>query len=221
MLPYLLGQGVFDFVNGSNTYPSLHVLTENGTSLQVNLLFLRWKQHDQLILSALLSFLSMKVMHLVIGCQSSCSAWRTLEQALTSTSNSRIRQLHGSLQDLRQGDESITQFMQKAKALFDELAAAGRLVSLEDFNLYAFHGLRGEFKDLVTSLITKAKPLSYADLHSHSSHMNFFTNLRLPYMLLCCPHQHPTVCPCCATPDLWQFWSQQGPLQWQLAPQPV
>ena len=57
--------------------------------------------------------------------------------------------------------------MQKAKALFDELAAAGRPVSLEDFNLYVFHGLRGEFKDLVISLITKAEPLSYIDLHSH------------------------------------------------------
>jgi len=31
--------------------------------------------------------------------------------------------------------------MQKEKALFDELAIAGRLVSLEDFNLYVFHGL--------------------------------------------------------------------------------
>ena len=30
-----------------------------------------------------------------------------------------------------------------------------------------FRGLRGEFKDLVTSLITKAEPLSYANLHSH------------------------------------------------------
>jgi len=76
-------------------------------------------------------------------------------------------QLHGSLQDLRQGDESVTQFMQKVKALFDELATAGRPVSLEDFNLYVFRGLRGEFKDLVTNLITKAEPLSYADLHSH------------------------------------------------------
>jgi len=57
--------------------------------------------------------------------------------------------------------------MQQAKSLFDELAAAGRPMSLKDFNLYVFCGLRGEFKDLVTSLITKAKPLSYADLHSH------------------------------------------------------
>jgi hypothetical protein len=109
----------------------------------------------------------MEVLHLIGGCQSSYSAWCTLERALASTSNSRIMQLHDSLQDLRQGDESVTQFMQKAKALFDELAAAGRPVSLEDFNLYVFRGLRGEFKDLVTSLITKAEPLSYADLHNH------------------------------------------------------
>ena len=125
MLPYLLGQGVFGFVDGSNTCPSTHVLAHDGISLKVNPLFQTWKQQDQLILSALLSSLSMEVLHLVVSCQSSCSAWGTLERALASTSNSRIMQLHGSLQDLRQGDESVTQFMQKAKALFDELAAAG------------------------------------------------------------------------------------------------
>jgi hypothetical protein len=47
------------------------------------------------------------------------------------------------------------------------LVAAGRPMSLEDFNLYVFRGLRGEFKNLVTSLITKAKPLLYVDLHNH------------------------------------------------------
>jgi hypothetical protein len=135
MLPYLLGQGVFGFVDGSNTCPSTHVLAHDGISLQVNPLLQTWKQQDQLILNALLSSLSMEVLHLVVGCQSSCSTWGTLKQALTSTSNSRIMQLHGSLQDLRQGDESVIQFMQKAKVLFDELAAAGRPVSLEDFNL--------------------------------------------------------------------------------------
>ncbi|KAL3571765.1 hypothetical protein D5086_025669 [Populus alba] len=102
------------------------------------------------------------------GCvASSHCVWRTLKKALASQSNSRIMQLHGSFQDLRQGDASVSMYMQKAKSLFDELAAAGRPMSLEDFNLYVFCGLRGEFKDLVTSLITKAEPLSYADLHSH------------------------------------------------------
>ena len=57
--------------------------------------------------------------------------------------------------------------MQQAKSLFDKLAVAGRPISLEDFNLYVFHGLRGEFKHLITNLKTKAKPLLYADLYSH------------------------------------------------------
>ncbi|XP_073262717.1 uncharacterized protein [Populus alba] len=167
MKPYLLGQGVFGFVDGSNSCPSPHIPAADGATLQVSQSFLRWKQQDQLILSALLSSLSMEVLHLVVDCPTSCSVWLTLEQALASTSNSRIMQLHGSLQELRQGDDSVTQFLQKAKTLFDELAAAGRPISLTDFNLYIFRGLRGEFKDLVTSLITRADPLPYAYLLSH------------------------------------------------------
>ena len=76
-------------------------------------------------------------------------------------------QLHGSLQELRQGDEFVTQFMQNAKVLFDELTTIGRPISLANLNLYVFLGLQREFKDLVASLITKAEPLTYADLHSH------------------------------------------------------
>jgi hypothetical protein len=66
MKSYLPGQGVFGFVNGSNSCPSPHVLAADGVSLQVSQLFLCWKQHDQLILSAQLSSLSMKVLHLVL-----------------------------------------------------------------------------------------------------------------------------------------------------------
>jgi hypothetical protein len=168
MKPYLLGQGVFHFVDGSMSCPPSHIFDNSiGSSSIISPSFLRWKQHDQLILSALLSSLSVDVLHLVVDCCTSHCVWRTLEKVLASPSNSRIMQLHGSFQDLRQGDSSVSLYMQQAKSLFDELAAAGRPMPLEDFNLYVFRGLRGEFKDLVTSLITKAEPLSYVDLHSH------------------------------------------------------
>ena len=88
----------------------------------------------------------MDVLHLMVDCQTSHYVWRTLEQALTSPSNSRIKQLHGSFQDLWQGDASVTMYMQQAKFLFDELATADRPISLKDFNFYVFHGLHGEFK---------------------------------------------------------------------------
>jgi len=35
-------------------------------------------------------------------------------------------QLHGSLQDLRQGDDIVTLYLQRAKGLFDELVVTGR-----------------------------------------------------------------------------------------------
>jgi hypothetical protein len=168
MKPYLLGQGVFHFVDGSVSCPPSHIFDSSvGSSSIISPSFLHWKQQDQLILSALLSSLCVDVLHLVVDCSTSHCVWRTLEKALASPSNSRIMQLYGSFQDLRQGDSSVSLYMQQAKLLFDELAAAGRPISLEDFNLYVFRGLHGEFKDLVTSLITKAEPLSSADLHSH------------------------------------------------------
>ena len=83
---------ICSFLCGS---PKMGNNTADGTSLQVNQFFLCWKQHDQLILSALLSSLSIEVLHLV-NCQTSSSVWRTLEQALASTSNSLSMQLHGS-----------------------------------------------------------------------------------------------------------------------------
>ena len=107
-------------------------------------------------MSALLSSLSTEILHLVVDCDTSHSIWQTLQKSFASPSHSRIMQLHGSFQDLRQGDDTVTAYLQRAKVLFDELAAAGQPLSLEDFNLYVFRGLRSDFKDLVTSLSTRA-----------------------------------------------------------------
>jgi len=66
----------------------------------------------------------------MVDCSTLASVWSTLERALASLSNSRIMKLHGSLQDLLQGDDIVTLYLQKAKGLFDELAAAGKPISL-------------------------------------------------------------------------------------------
>jgi hypothetical protein len=148
-------------------------------------------------MSALLSSLSTEVLHLVVDCKTSQEIWTTLETALASPSNSRIMQLHGAFQDLRQHDDSASTYLQKAKALFDELAAAGRPISMAEFNLYVFRGLRSDFKDLVTSLSTKADPISYTDLHSHLLTHEFLHKASLhPAVtapLLPTPSQQPSV----------------------------
>jgi hypothetical protein len=91
-------------------------------------------------------------------------------------------QLHGSFQVLRQGDASVAMYMQQEKSLFDELIAADRPISLENFHLYMFRGFRDEFKDLVTNLVTKAEPLSYTNLHNHLFTYEFLHNTSLQSM---------------------------------------
>ena len=183
MKPYLLGQGVFHFVDGSMSCPPSHVSDSFvGSFLTINSFFIRWKQQYQLILSVLLSFLSMDVLHLVVDCHTSYCVWRTLKKALASPSNSPIIQLYGSFQDPWQGDASVTIYMQQAKPLFDKFDVAGRPISLEYFNLYVFHGLRSEFKDLITSLVTMTELLSYADLHNHLFTHEFLHKNSLNFM---------------------------------------
>jgi hypothetical protein len=72
--------------------------------------------------------------------------------------------------------------VQHNKSLFDELVAVGWPLSLEDFNLYIFHGLHGKFKDLVPSLVNKAEPLSYIDLYSHLPTHEFLNKTSLSFM---------------------------------------
>jgi hypothetical protein len=172
MWSYLICQGVFLFVDGSTPCPSPHDLsstvsvasaTFNSSPSQA---FLTWKQQDQLILSAMMSSLSIDVLHLVVDCPTSTSVWSTLEHALASPSNSWIMQLHGSLQNLRQGDDIVTLYFQHTKVLFDELVAADIPISLTDFNLYVSRGLLGEFRDLVTSQLSSIHSACCPHLHS-------------------------------------------------------
>jgi len=90
MKSYLIGQGVFSFVDGSTPCPSSHDFFNTASAVSTTFnsgpcqVFLAWKQQDQLILSALLSSLSVEVLHLVVDCSTSASVWSTLELALAS-----------------------------------------------------------------------------------------------------------------------------------------
>jgi len=144
-------------------------------------------------------FLSLnRCSHLVVDCLTFVSVWCTLEHAFASLSNSQIVQLHGFLQDLRQDDDTITLYLQKAKGLFDELATTSKLISPTDFNLYIFRGLCGEFHDLVTNMSTKVEPLPYSELHNHLStheflHRSSLQSIPTAAPLLPTPTQPPSV----------------------------
>ena len=75
-------------------------------------------------------------------------------------------QLHGFFQDLHQGNDIVTIYLHKDKGLFDELATTNQSISLVDFNVYVFLGLRNKFHDSVTSLLTKVEHFLYSKFYN-------------------------------------------------------
>ncbi|XP_043692847.1 receptor kinase-like protein Xa21 [Telopea speciosissima] len=72
-----------------------------------------------------------------------------------------------ALQDLTQKpDESVSDFLQRAKTIAAKLGAAGHALRPNAFNLHIFQGLRTEFQSMVSSLLTRTDPIAYDDLHA-------------------------------------------------------
>ncbi|KAK6781943.1 hypothetical protein RDI58_019739 [Solanum bulbocastanum] len=71
-----------------------------------------WIQQDQLILSRLISSLSEETLPIIIGMNTPEEVWDPLAATLSSLSNTRVLNLHIQLQNLKQDDLSITQYLQ-------------------------------------------------------------------------------------------------------------
>lgn len=115
-------------------------------------------------MSTLISFLSHHILPLIIDARTSREIWTTSERALASF----WHQYHGSplcRTRIKQGDGSVTTYLQHAKNLFYQLGATGRPLFPMDFNLYVFKGFIIEFRDTVTRSSSRPEPVSYAELH--------------------------------------------------------
>jgi hypothetical protein len=68
MKPFLLDQDVYSFVDGTSPCAPSLLASATISALSVNPAYLSLKQQDHLIMSALLSSLSVEVLHLVVDC---------------------------------------------------------------------------------------------------------------------------------------------------------
>nr|GMC64612.1 uncharacterized protein LOC109168353 [Ipomoea batatas] len=94
---FLRGQNLYEFVDGTNSCPS-----------ETDAAYAQWIQQDQSILSMLISSMAEDVLYLAIGHATSRSVWLVVETVLGSTSRSRSLSLLSQLQNLQQGDASLT-----------------------------------------------------------------------------------------------------------------
>ncbi|GAV72104.1 UBN2 domain-containing protein/UBN2_3 domain-containing protein [Cephalotus follicularis] len=185
MLPFLRGQKLYGFVNGSTPCPPSY-----DTST-----YDKWQQQDNNLMSLLVGSLSDTVITTVHHATTSKEVWDTLTTTYASQSHTRILSLHLALQNIEhkpeetitqflqrahKPDETITQFLQRARHIHDELAVAGRPLSPEDFNLYVFKGLREDFKVMIPTLTARSDSITYSELHSLLISHEFMINTAIP-----------------------------------------
>jgi hypothetical protein len=85
--------------------------TANGvTSAQPNPAFLHWTMQDQIILRAINSALTKKMLTHVTRCTTSKAAWTTLETLFTSHTKACTMQVHFQLASLKKGNSTIVDY---------------------------------------------------------------------------------------------------------------
>lgn len=125
-------------------------------------------------MSALISSLSIDILPLIIDLLTSQAIWLTPENTLTSLLQTKIMTLHMHLQNLKQRDDSISIYLGHTKAYSNELITTGFPLTLKDFNIYIFHGVHLEFKDIMITLLAYAIPISFKELYTLLLNMSSF-----------------------------------------------
>ncbi|XP_019181937.1 PREDICTED: uncharacterized protein LOC109177056 [Ipomoea nil] len=103
-------------------------------------------------------------MYLAVGRNTSREVWQSITAALGSSTRARCLNLLGQFQSLRQGNSSPAEFLGRAQLLVEDLALAGRPVSLDEQNLFVFRGLRPEFRAMAASLTVSGNPITIPQL---------------------------------------------------------
>lgn len=160
-MPILRGNLLLKYVDGTENCPPVK-LPQEGTSQQLdNPNYLPWFCQDQALLGLLISSLREDLIPLIINAKTSRELWVMLETTHASPSVIRILNLQLSLQETKQNDRTISEFLYRAKSIADQLAATSRPVCPTDFNVVIFKGLRPKFHSIIPSLANNPTPVTF------------------------------------------------------------
>ncbi|XP_043687696.1 uncharacterized protein LOC122638911 [Telopea speciosissima] len=131
-------------------------------------------------MSLLITSLDKDALPLAVGRATSKEIWGALTVAFSNPNTPRLLALSFALQNLvHKHDESVSQFLHRAKEISDELAAAGKPLPDDDFNIHIFRSLREDYQSVVPTMMYQQPPLTYSELHGLlMSHESLITSRR-------------------------------------------
>lgn len=110
---------------------------------------------DQFLLSWLQSSLSASLLPIVIGCRHTWQLWDQIHQNFHSKVEAQARQLRTELRTLKKGTNTITEFLNKIKAISDSLMSIDEIVTTTEQLDVILEGLPLGYESLVTFVNSK------------------------------------------------------------------
>ncbi|KAJ0100797.1 hypothetical protein Patl1_04832 [Pistacia atlantica] len=166
LIPYLRGQNLFGYLDGSIPCPPITIPSSTNTSIHIpNPEYMHWSQQDQIILSAILSSLTKSLLTQIIGLTTSRDFWLALEKTFSSTSSAQILSIRFQLSTLKKASLIITDYFTKVKHISDTLSAISHPLSSSEITSYLLAGLPSSYDSLVTVITTRLDPISLDDLY--------------------------------------------------------
>lgn len=162
------GAQLFGYLDGSEKEPSSTIeVTQNGKTEKVtNPAHTLWAAQDQQVLGFINASLTREVLGQVATSTTAAQAWASLNSMFGSQSRARMIQLRGRLASTRKGDLSAAAYYSKMKGFADELAAAGKPLSDEDFIPYLLTGLDQDYNSFVENVSSRTDPISLGDMYA-------------------------------------------------------
>jgi hypothetical protein len=167
MVPFLEGQNLFGYVNGTTPRPPQLVPNTTSGLLVANPSYQSWYHQDQMIFSTIISTLSVEALPHVIGLTTSREVWLTLETLFSAQSQSRIMQLKQQVSNMKKGAQTIPAYFQKAQGFSHLLAAVSKPIEASELVSHILIGLGAEYDPLVTSMTTRQDSISLNDLYGY------------------------------------------------------
>ncbi|XXG89841.1 hypothetical protein AAC387_Pa12g1748 [Persea americana] len=125
-------QDMMGFIDGEFPMPAKYLSsssTEAVGETALNPNFVAWRKSDQLLRGWITGTLSVEVLGLVVGLDTSAEVWKALCAAFASDSEEREFYLQQKLRLLRKGNMALSEYIRHFKGICDDLAAIRKLVS--------------------------------------------------------------------------------------------
>lgn len=91
-------------------------------------------------------------------------AWEALHSTYANKSQSRLFSLRDQLACITKDTQSMTEYLNRARAITDELAEAGAPLADGDLVVYILRGLRSNYREVSAAIRARNTMISYEDL---------------------------------------------------------